>query len=171
MSHYTWNKRLTIIASLSASMTLDSIVLSNASTKSCIPPPASAKRRTNPLSAPEPIPKACTRASLAWFFTRVTVPSVLLMAPSVSTNICNYKQLLVAQRRLYCILQQCTAIGKKSLFSSPTITYISINFFIKRIGGHQSFLWSHWYPCLMAFVLAFKARVDPLLACFLTCMQ
>ena len=88
--NYMKKKRLTIIASLSASMTLDSIVLSKASTKSCIPPPASARRRTKVLSAPEPIPKACTLASLAWFFTRATVPSVLLMAPSVSTNICNY---------------------------------------------------------------------------------
>ena len=41
------------------------------------------------------------------------------------------------------------------------------------LGGHKSFLWGHWYPCyrlLMMSVLGFKVRVNPLLACFLTCV-
>ena len=47
--------------------------------------------------------------------------------------------------------------------------------FLKKIfGGHKSFLWGHWYPCFGPVVmstLGFKARGDPLLVCFLTCVQ
>ena len=47
-------------------------------------------------------------------------------------------------------------------------------FFCLIFGGHQSFWWGHWYPCFVLLVssgLGFKARVCPLLACFVTCMQ
>ena len=47
--------------------------------------------------------------------------------------------------------------------------------FLRKIfGGHMSFLWGHWYPCFGLLVmpaLGFKARVDPLLVCFVACMQ
>ena len=35
-------------------------------------------------------------------------------------------------------------------------------FFLKTFGGHESFLWGHWYPCFGLLVmspLGFKARV------------
>ena len=47
------------------------------------------------------------------------------------------------------------------------------NLFFKIFGGHKSFLWGHWYPCfglLMTSSLGFKARVDPSLEYFVTCM-
>ena len=40
-------------------------------------------------------------------------------------------------------------------------------------GGHESFLWGHWYPSfrlLVTSALSFKARVDPL-ACVSGCMK
>ena len=46
--------------------------------------------------------------------------------------------------------------------------------FKKKIVGHKSFFWSHWCPCfrfLVMSALGFKARMDPLLVCFLTCAQ
>ena len=49
--------------------------------------------------------------------------------------------------------------------------FFSFDFFI--FGGHKSFLWGHRYPCfglLMVCTLGFKARVDPMLACFLACV-
>ena len=39
-------------------------------------------------------------------------------------------------------------------------------FFKKKIGGHESFLWGHWYPCfglLVTSPLGFKARVGSLI--------
>ena len=39
-------------------------------------------------------------------------------------------------------------------------------FFLKKIGGHKSFLWGHWYSCFGLLVtshLAFKARVGSLI--------
>ena len=42
---------------------------------------------------------------------------------------------------------------------------------LKKIGGHQSFLWGHWYPCfgpLVTSALGFKARV-PCVLCH--CVQ
>ena len=48
-------------------------------------------------------------------------------------------------------------------------------FFLKKIfGGYKSFLWGHWYPCfglLAMSPLGFKAKVDPLLACFVARVQ
>ena len=47
-------------------------------------------------------------------------------------------------------------------------------FFWTIFGGHQSFSWSHWYSCFglrVTSVMGFKDRVDPLLACFLACIE
>ena len=38
-----------------------------------------------------------------------------------------------------------------------------------NFGGHQSFLWGHWFGLLMISVLVFKARGGPL-ACILPCL-
>ena len=38
--------------------------------------------------------------------------------------------------------------------------------------NHQIELWGHWYPCLgllVTYALGFKARVGPLLVCFIMC--
>ena len=46
--------------------------------------------------------------------------------------------------------------------------------FFENFGGHQSFLWGHWYPCfgcLVMSALSFKASVDPLFLCFITHLQ
>ena len=46
--------------------------------------------------------------------------------------------------------------------------------FLKKIWGHKSLSFGHWHPCfglLVISALHFKARVDPLLVCFLTCVQ
>ena len=43
----------------------------------------------------------------------------------------------------------------------------------RKIGGHKSFSWGHWYSCfrlLVTSALGFKARVDFLLARFLACV-
>ena len=51
---------------------------------------------------------------------------------------------------------------------------VATRIFLKIFGGHESFLWGHWYPCfglLVTSPLGFKARVDPLLVCFLACVQ
>ena len=48
--------------------------------------------------------------------------------------------------------------------------YSSFAFF----GGHESFLWGHWYPCFGLLVISapyFKTRVDPSLTCFVACVQ
>ena len=40
---------------------------------------------------------------------------------------------------------------------------------LKKIGGHKSFMWGHWYPCFVLLVtsaLGFKTRVDSF-ACML----
>ena len=40
--------------------------------------------------------------------------------------------------------------------------YLFFPFFLKIFGGHESFLWGHWYPCfglLVTSPLGFKARV------------
>ena len=47
-------------------------------------------------------------------------------------------------------------------------------FLEKKFGGHQSFLWGHWYSYFVLMVtstLGFKVRLDPLLTCFLACVQ
>ena len=49
----------------------------------------------------------------------------------------------------------------------------STTFIFLVFGGHESFLWGHWYPCfglLMTSPLGFKGRVDPSLVCFVTCV-
>ena len=55
-------------------------------------------------------------------------------------------------------------------FSSSKILWrrpwMNSPFFLKKIGGHKSFLWGHWYPCfrlLITSALGFKARVDSLI--------
>ena len=43
----------------------------------------------------------------------------------------------------------------------PEVLWLKI-FFLKFFGGHESFLWGHWYPCfglLVTSALGFKARV------------
>ena len=47
-------------------------------------------------------------------------------------------------------------------------------FFFQNFWGHLSFLWGQWYPYFgfpMRSTLGFKARVDPLLVYFVTCVQ
>ena len=42
------------------------------------------------------------------------------------------------------------------------VTFCHWIFFFKNFGGHESFLWGHWYPCFKLLVmspLGFKARV------------
>ena len=65
-----------------------------------------------------------------------------------------------------------TQLGFKSNFRLHYHLYLFL--FLLIFGVHESFLWGHWYPCfglLVTSPLGFKARVDPLLACFLTCAQ
>ena len=87
--------------------------------------------------------------------------------------------IIIANRRNQRIPQMSGSASAKafmcifleSIFETKNI-YLSI--FLKKIGGHRSLLWSYWYPCFGLQVtssLGFKARVDSLLAFFVTCMQ
>ena len=65
------------------------------------------------------------------------------------------------------------AVGKGPQLLLSQIKHSVDNFF-KNFGGHNSFLWGHWYPCyglLVMSALGFKARVDPSLVCFVSCVQ
>ena len=67
----------------------------------------------------------------------------------------------------------CSAWQVIRMCSHGTYTKMTSFFLKKKIGGHQSFLWGHWYPCFRLRVmsaLGFNARVDLSLN-FLTCMQ
>ena len=48
-------------------------------------------------------------------------------------------------------------------YTTPSLfTWDLSYFFLKVFGGHESFLWGHWYPCfglLVTSPLGFKARV------------
>ena len=74
-------------------------------------------------------------------------------------------------------IQQEQTIQKYIIFQVQTSDLMSLQkpfsfFFKKKFGGHQSFLWGHWYPCFGLLVtswLGFKARVGPL-ACMLCCL-
>ena len=50
------------------------------------------------------------------------------------------------------------------------LSILLTSFFKKKIGGHKSFLWGHWYPCFELLVtspLCFKARVSSLICIWL----
>ena len=58
-------------------------------------------------------------------------------------------------------------------FKSVTRSYSNI-IFLKKLEDKIPFLGGYWYPCFglpLTSVLKFKARVDPSLAWFVTCMQ
>ena len=94
-----------------------------------------------------------------------TLPSGILIC-----TWCN--SVLLTQR-----IQQEQTIQKYIIFQVQTSDLMSLQkpfsfFFKKKFGGHQSFLWGHWYPCFGLLVtswLGFKARVGPL-ACMLCCL-
>ena len=68
----------------------------------------------------------------------------------------------------------CKSGSDNEHFISYLSLYLFFFYFLKKIGGHKSFLWGRWCPCFGLLVrssLDFKAREDTLLTCFIAYMR
>ena len=86
------------------------------------------------------------------------------MHPSGKSWICHWLCIMS-----FIILEFCRSRKVGTPRELPLIVYyvfIMLEFFNLIFGGHESFLWDHWYPCFGLLVmspLGFKARVSSLI--------